>query len=499
MKQAYAPAAIALVALLWTGQAASAATTAEDASALETQLHDYLADLAGPLFPADARPIQVTPDGDGFLLRSVAPASASNVLQAGSAVTLKATRLDDGRWQLDDLLLPNPLLIKTPVPAAPPTPGKPAAPTEVRPATAPMTISSDKRSSHGVFDPSYTTESSFSFTSDNNHTIGPNSETTSAHSEQHARLTPSGDGLVDVTATGTSDDGQQIITSNGARQPMILRWAHSQSEATLKALSPVTLGDLIRHTTRLAALQTADGKPKPSKHVMTPAEQALAGQIVQGFFGFAGAARMEATLEKASLTILPVSATMDALQFAWTQDVVDGHAHLGLRVAFKGLASPAVPPGIFQDYAPRTIILAPHVTALAPDDLKSMALTLVSTAGSQADTTPPSLDDVLAKGPIEFGMDELLIDLGPATLKGTGTLHLTARNVYDATAELSMTGLDAMIERLKREPSLAQVLVPLTILRGVGKQEGTSTSWSVAVRNGHATVNGIDLSSLMPR
>lgn len=513
MKLQHLLTATALVALLSLSAPAHSATSPDDAKALESQLAAYFADLGGPLYPANARPITVTPEGDGFQLRSTAPDSMAAIVPPGTSVSLKVTPLDQGRWQLDDLRLPNPLIIQVPAPAAPGQ-AKTSTSKEPTPATAPTTISTENAASHGVFDPSYTTQSQFDWSSDNNRSTGPNSETTSAHSESHLLLTPVGDGRVDATVSSRSEHGQQAFTPTGNAQPVIMSWGHGESMAAVKALSPQMLGDLIRTASRMMALRQADApvvvpgttEVRPTQPPMTPEEQALAKQQVLELFGLGHALDVTATLDNVALTALPVSATIDKIFVAMSQNAADGHAKLGLRVALQGLTSPGFPPGVFQDYAPRNITLAPHVAGLSPDELQEMAIAMVTktapppaAAPDAAQPKPDELAAMLAKGPIEFGMDELLIDLGPARVTGTGSLHLTARNTYDATAELVMTGLDGMIDRVKREPNLAQVLAPLSILRGVGKQDGETTRWSVVAHNGQVLVNGVDLASLTPR
>jgi hypothetical protein len=114
---------------------------------------------------------------------------------------------------------------------------------------------------------------------------------------------------------------------------------------------------------------------------------------------------------------------------------------------------------------------------------------------------PKLMDDaqaLLAKGPAVIGLDELALDFGPATLKGSGEVRISGLGEYEGEAHVTATGLDELIKQANTVPELKQAAPVLFLLKGMGRQDGANTVWDVVYRDSKMLVNGTDLSGMIP-
>ena len=157
--------------------------------------------------------------------------------------------------------------------------------------------------------------------------------------------------------------------------------------------------------------------------------------------------------------------------------------------------SPLFPPGPLRDYLPRRLALAPHLSGIPVDALVSLLLRAID--GGDPETLRAEALELIGKAPLKAGLDDLVLDLGPAVLKASGTMTVVGPDDIAGTAHIVATGLDALIRRAAAAPEL-QVATPfLLLLKGVGTQAGDATTWNVTYGQGHAEVNGTDLSALL--
>ena len=105
---------------------------------------------------------------------------------------------------------------------------------------------------------------------------------------------------------------------------------------------------------------------------------------------------------------------------------------------------------------------------------------------------------LLADHPVELAIEDLLIDLGPLRLKGQGSLIVSSPQEAGGEAELRATGLDALIRRANAVPELKMAAPVLIFLKGIAKQEGNESVWSITYADKKVMVNDTDLSDLMP-
>ena len=491
---------------------ALAVTTPEDAQSLQSQLHDWLADLVGPLLPAGVEPVAVTTDGDGFRLRIESPVALDAYVPHGSAVSLRATKIDGGRWALDDLAFPSPLTITLPfavqptasttsstVPTAPNTPQgqsltvtPQATVTPAAPTTTTITLNSDKSVYHGIFDPALATESRFESQTEGARSVGSRSETSAAHGESSTRWEPiSADGRMTIHTASSSDQIHQHLTPPSG-PPADIEWARSTSTGQIDGLSPARLREAIQ---AIAPLLATGSKPG-----VTPEQSAQWHRFVDALFDLASSVDSKSELTGGSFrtgntTVLAQTVGVDAHLAA-----PDGVVSLGVRMALKGLESPSVPPGVWQELMPHDLVIAPRLGGISRERLHQFLLDAVD--GANAPDPQKARAEIVARmiaSGVSIGIDELAFILGPTKLEGAGAMEITGPQQVTATADVTAHNLDQLLARAAKEPQLAQAVPFLTLARGLGKAEGDVTRWHIDLRNKAVLINGFDLAALTQR
>jgi hypothetical protein len=168
------------------------------------------------------------------------------------------------------------------------------------------------------------------------------------------------------------------------------------------------------------------------------------------------------------------------------------NAHLSF--VMDGLDSAELPP-LIRDYLPKHMAIQPSVSAVNLADLDALILGLTAPGQQKADPAP-LIAAMFAHGGIVAGVDTLELDVGPAHLVGTGKLTALRPDMLRGNAEISMTGFDALAEKINAEPAFAQALPVITMLRGLGRQQGDRMVWQITSENEDVKVNGTDMTAL---
>lgn len=475
--------------LLCAGQPAFAAATTADAVDLQTQLHDWLSGLVAPLMPAELQPVTVTPDGDGFRLRVESPASLDDNIPHGSALTLKATRTEDGMWALDDFTMPSPLVITLPAPKTPPaapsqpaTPPVPAQPTVWRLNTA-------KTDYHGLFDPTLTRPSHFETTREASTTQTGVGETHVGKTSASTDWTPTGGGLLDVAShSSTEEMNERFMQPNGT--PGELAWTHSESHSQISGLSPAQLRTAIQTISQMIA--------QAKKAPQTPPGRDQVMAIFDSLFGIADSMTAEGDVSGLAMRFQPVVFAVDNAHLSTSLNSQDGSPHLQTKIAVDGLQVPSIATGVWQELMPHDIAFAFSGGGVTKERLRQFLLASLDfppgPAGAQARSQ--AIAQLMAGG-ADYAIDELAFNLGETTLHGQGRMHWAGPNQITATADIEATDLDKLTARASTEPQLGQMLPALVIARGLAKQDGDKLRWHIDFANNVLLVNGADLRALM--
>jgi hypothetical protein len=185
------------------------------------------------------------------------------------------------------------------------------------------------------------------------------------------------------------------------------------------------------------------------------------------------------------------------LGFTGSVAAPDGKLATRMRLEVGGIDLPSLPPGPVRDLLPRHVVLAPYVTGTPVEDIFAMIDQMIDD-GADRDAVARDAMRRLAAAPVTIGIDALSLDLGPALLDAHGAVTVTAPGRMDGSALIEATGLDALIREASQNRLLKQGVPVLIFLKGIGDQTGDKVVWNLAYRDGAFTVNGTDMSGMLP-
>jgi hypothetical protein len=480
----YGALALGIAVLLGAARAQAA-----DAGTLETELHDWLGSLLGPNAGLGQRPVRLTPQDGHFALEvpiSGAVGRTAIVLD-GPPLTATARGLDGGRWALDDIRLPSPLRVTLPGPHG----------------ASIGTITMQEQEQHAVVDPRLATTSTWDGRIGGYATRwrGPDGDRHSeaAHLHTHIAWQPAGGGRLDVTETASSD---LISSSTRVEQVGVVSFSagHAQVEAHIDRLAPGQVPLLLRAMLDLMpTLMTAasSAAAAPATHHLTPEARAAlataldaAGDLLSGF-------GEQVRLQNVHVHAPTFDAAMRSVEFGASGAAPEGRLRLRLHLAMDGFDSGALPDGPLHDYLPRHIAFTPRLSGLAADRVLALLRKVVASDGNDP-ALAGEAQALMWEGPLAIGLDELAADFGPAVLSASGEVRIAGPDQVTGQARIRMTGLEALIHDMQALPMLQQALPVLIFLKGIGAPEAGATVWNVAYADGRVTVNGTDLSQMMP-
>jgi hypothetical protein len=476
--------ALVAAGLLTAPGGARAQVTADQAKSVETQLRDWLAGLVRPALDVGERPVLVEAEGDHFRMRLPAPdvaakegAAKAGIVPAGLQLSWTARPMDGGRWALEELRFPSPFSLTMPAAAG----GKPMT----------TNISATTQDFHAVFDPSFATTSSFDSALTNFRTTSPQSTTTVAKVTGHSVWQPAGDGRINVLGESGSD---RIDVSAQAPDGGKVSYTIDKSRLStnLKGVAPASLAMLARSIAALAP--TIQDK----QDTLTAPQRELARAIVFAARDMIGGAELGETVEGLRFAAAGHSASLRKLTVGGTLGAPEGRLALAADIAMEGLDSPEIPKGLFRDYLPRRVTLKPRVSGIPSEDVVKLLLRAIDSDAKDMESLQADAIGLLAAGPLEVALDDLMLDLGPLKLSGNGSVEIAGPTDISGDAEITVTGLNALIKRANTAPELKELAPVLIFLKGIGKQDKDSTVWELAYDNGSFTVNDTDMSALMP-
>ena len=441
----------------------------------------------------------VLPDGDHYRLevplgRSIGQTGAR---LEGDPLTASATALDGGRWAFDHVQQPASIRL---IPPAKPD-GTAADPIS-------LAQQSVARSGHVVIDPSLASTSSFDSSAEGV-VVGLAMGKDAAdfkfdRTMSHTAWQPVAGGRVDVSSSTAADGVAYQAPADAFR--MTVRHLSSEGHAT--GFAPQRLADAVRSGLQLlemapaaaAALSGSKAPPDPKAAMpqLDAAQRALLHRVLEAMRDAYGGTSQSLTAEGIEFAAHDHRVSLDKLAVSQAFTAPDGHADIRMRIAVDGIASPDIPPGTISDMLPRHVVLAPHFSGLAVGDAFALLSRAVdSDEANIGDLTPDGMA-ALSRAPVTSGIDELSFDLGPARLTASGSVRTVSPQDVTGSALVKATGLDALIKRAGDDPLLSQGAPVLVFLKGIGQQDGDVVTWKVAFADRKLTVNGTDMSQLVP-
>ncbi len=449
--------------------------TPSQAAALEARLRDLIAGINSQA--SGAHDLHIVPDGDHYRLeqRLAGIFADGNIKITAAPLTAAIRKLDGSRWAIDGFLLPSPFTV---------TIGDPKSGLD-----GSFTQTSDTRRMHAVIDPSLATPS----ISDD--TVSGVTQTfrfaTGARTTTIARATSHIVATPEENQPGNRQVGMRWDTTIAgyARtqpipggKPLIVAIDRTHFTAAIDRLSLTRLGEM---THILGALGAQTERT-------SPAAKALTHQLVTATTDLLASADITQAMDGIYVDTGGDIGSIQHLTLSNGFRAPGGRAEWSLKLAMDGLDSPAFPPG---PYRGRHIGLSTRLSGIS----KAALMQFLQRAVDDIGTAPHDHRALLLSGgPITLALDDLDIDLGAATLAGTGTLTLGMPATVSGHADIHATGLDALIRRTAAIPALKRVAAALIFLKGMGRQTGDDTHWALSFADHKLTVNDTDLSAMLP-
>ena len=484
-------------AMLTPAGLAHADPTAEQATALEQQIHGWLANLLGPNVPIAAKPVRVTAEGDhfAFAIDVAGKIGDGGPVISGPPATAAAKPLDGGKWDVSSVNLPSPLRVELP---------------EID-ANLPRSwgIKIAQQSLKGVFDPSLATPTTLDGELRDYTQITENKDgsttTHMAHYTGHTLWQPAGDGRVDALSEGHVEG----LTSNAALpggKKATFSIDKISTAASASGLSFAQAGVVIHSA--LQSLPSVMAQAKAAKQTpgssptLSPADRATAHAAMAALRDMTSGMEARYALEGLKMNASGVNVTLAKMTFGSGIGAPGGRLDMHMLMTLDGVASPMIPPGVIASYVPKHFSIAPRIGGIPAADVMALIDHAIDSDGSDEDQgrLQEMAIGLLAKGPLVVGLDDISMDAGPATLKGSLSVKVSSPSTDDMVGEavFTMTGMDELIHQTNTTPELKQAAPVLIFLKGIGKQIPAGMVWNVSYADNKVMVNDTDLSGMLP-
>lgn len=492
--------------------ASAADVTAEQAATLQTQLHDWVGALGSPAANMTAQPVKVTADGDHFKVEILPPPEMvqQGVMPDATMATLTARPIDGGRYEFDTLMVPSPFTITLPATTSaalqsamagttpPARPGQPPPPpTKAAADTAPIKVVATLKDQtfHGVLDPSLATVSTFDSAISDVHLTVMTVVADIAKMTGHSTYSPAGGGRLNVAGETGFDD--ITVTGTGkANMPFAITVKGGKLSSRIDGELPGSSGAI---NTQLAALNAVLKHEGPTP--ITPEQRRAAHDAVQAIGNSFTSQASTMSLDGVKVGVAGQTTDIGHTAFSGRLGTEAGRVVIGGGVTIENIASTAIPPGVYHDMTPQRFVLNSRIYGISRDDLMALVNHAIDDdMKNPAQSTSLQTEGLamLAKGPLGIAVDQLVLDIPGASLKGAATMEIASPTDITAHALLTMDGLDALIKKANTTPELQKAAPGLIFLKGIGAAEGNTTTWKVSYVDRKIMVNDTDLSAMMP-
>lgn len=495
-----------------TVPAVASDVTDGQAHAVADQLRGWLANLLANRVAVPPGLLNVSPDGAAYRLTLMAPNEVVVMRDpAGQPTDFSLTlrvRPDTGtRWVIESAIFPSALSLSPDAAAflAAALPTAPAAATGVPP-KAPPTVAwhAGNQSASGVFDTALATESRLEVQLFDTGTETTNLGTTT-QSQSNAdrigavyRLRPNASGGTDVSINATIDGYAGMSQS----PPFgVLEYKARRVGLDLQNTGLMTnqLGDLIRMVVVLAT--DADAAKKAGPEAQAKNEQVARGAL-RGIIGMlkgitTGLALTE-TVEGLDLRAATGRGQADKIGFEMggqaPADTLDAH----MDISARGLDILGLPPQS-SDFIPKSFRIRPTVANIDVKALTKLAAD-ASEEGASAAVMQARLTSLFVSHGVRIGFEHLDADLGYASIAGSGEATVVGPQAIRGTADVSVTGFDALMQHVQAQPRAAQAMAVLIMAKGLAKTDGGKMVWHIAYSEDRKIlINGVDLAAMAPR
>ena len=430
--------------------------------------------------------LRVLPEGDTYRLELPFGGSYfDNALVLGDGAAVATVKpLEGGRWSIVNITLPPTLR------------GEMRNSKDGQTSVMDMTIGNQQTT--GVYDPSLATPSTYV-----TEIGGYSTEMRAASRVQTSRIgklsgrsewSPTGPGRVTIQGDSTLEDYTSISPLPGGEQAKVTI-ARIGGATRIENFDIDGLGALLRTAFEVGAKAKAEGNSAGAKGTR-PEDKAVMIRLLDQVVAMTDAMETDQTYEDIRVEGgKQFSGSLRRFGMGFAAGAPGGKMEVKLRLAMEGLESPMIPPGPWLEFIPHKLTLTPKVAGVPKEAVMALLRQVIETDGAEMVSDAMAL---LADHPVELAIEDLLIDLGPLRLKGEGSLTVSSPQDASGEAELRATGLDALIRRANAVPELKMAAPVLIFLKGIARQEGNESVWSITYEDKKVMVNDTDLSDLMP-
>ena len=490
--------ALVLLSALGTSAQAQTAPTAEQAKSLEAQITAWLKQVTAGAVPLPPRPVQLSPEGDHFLVR--VPLSDFTAVQPpDAAFTAKARALDGTRWSVDDQQFPSDITFTTTetVPDAPDA--KDPSPDGKHTETATYHVTLGQQDVHGVFDPTYTTPTTSGGTVaslDITKTGGVSPSTTHiGRFTSQTSTQPVDAGHVNVLLDGAAA-GYSLKASMPDGSNLALDADRLHVMTSISSLAHDQIYQVIQALAEFSRL-TKGAQPDDLSNGPTPEEKAALRSALTKARALLTGTKLDESLEGVKFNLGGAGGSLDKVDISFGADAPQDMLSADMGFTLDGLKVDGLPPNLAA-YLPTHFAIHPTVSNISVAALTKMGMdaTAPTPAGQPADIPQPDLKTLFANGGINVGFDTLDLDVVGTTLSGTGKFVATGPQTITGQAEFTAHGLDSLVTKMQADPMLAPGVAAVIFLKGIARTTADQSVWQVTVNNGAILVNGVDLSAM---
>ena len=398
----------------------------------------------------------------------------------GKPITAKATPGTGESWHLDDVTLPSPLRVTLP-------PDKGAKPVSVEQTYGDQV-------SNVVIDPTLASNS----TSDTLHghwrvvvQDGKNPfEMTARTSNTHMEWAPSSAGHVDSGMVTKLEDVETHVRDSANKDVAVTVGSVTTTLQSADA-DPNAATALVRRViTFVGGLPNGPGAQK-----LTPEQRTQLKSMLHDARNLSREGKQSIEVEHVKLVSDGKSGTIDKISLSQHEGAPAGKLDLMERLEVGGFhLLDAAAPAEVRPLLPTHIVFAPHLTGVSEDAV----FDAIDQAIDDADKKGKPMPEQLAKLGGTSAIDELSFDLGPSAVSAHGQVTGQSLDAFEASASVTLTGYDALLKTAQSEPMLKQGVPVLIFLKGIGNQDGDKMVWDLAYKGGTFTVNGTDMSQMIP-
>ena len=501
----------------------AADVTTAQANDVAQQLRTWLAGLLANRVPISPEMLMVVPAGESYNVSVRFPggfiARSDEAGKPTDAWLTAIVRPEQGtRWRIESMKLPATFRLTPEAAAALGAMGamgamdadEPLAPKppndQKEPPAAPVAVPSMEwqtrtQTASGVFDTAQASDSRLEYRMEGikyearNLGGSPESHVTVERIAGLSMMHPTPSGAVDFAAEGVMD-GYTSVSTNPIIGSVRVSAKRVVGRGAMGAVMTSQLADLIRTVVTLgmdanAAKESGtDLNGKDEK-----AARAAVRTMIAQLKGIMGGAKLEETFEGIEVQAGDGRGSAEQAGFSFGGDAPADKLQAFTEFSATSLKIQGTPPQ-YADFVPRSFVVRPTVANIDVKGLTKLAED-ASADGADPDEMQARLLNLVTNSGVRLGFEHLDVDLGFASMVASGTATVVGPNAYHGQADVTVMGLDDLMQRVQKLPDSGQALAVLAMAKGIGKADGKKTTWHIAMsEDSKVMINGMDMSKM---